>query len=1032
MELIITELPSSFSHKTICLNMIVKNEAAIIADTLQNLCSYINFAYWVICDTGSTDQTKEIICDFFEKKGIKGELIEHEWRDFAYNRTKALDCAFNKTDYLFIFDADDRIVGNFRLPLPQTMNKDGYELKFGNTFWYNRQLLITNRKKWCFKGVLHEYLTGIDNMNNGSEIIEGDYYIISGKFGNRSQNPNKYLDDAIVLKNAFKQEMNVIEKGHIEQGHIEQADTGLAHRYAFYCAQSYKDANRPTDAIEWYKKVLELNNWAQEKYYSCLMIGNLYKNMNEDDNAIRYWLKSSVYDNERIEGIVNAMECLRNKGEHLMVTFLYHKYKNYNKNVSDNKLFIESSKYKDFLEYNNSISAYYVANEKQSGYDCCKKIILNNIIGDLYLNSTISNVMFYKEFIEKDEDRTLYNRFFFKDEKIILNPRFSKEECKKSKSILFYTGYANEKWNYSYMKNNALGGSEKAVAYLSHFFPKDYHIYISGGVENEKMVNITYLHLNELQELINNTPFHTIICSRYIAFLEMFKDVSFYQYYIWAHDTKLLSYGCNLTDSQIISKWNNSIDGCICQTRWHAELYKNYYPELKDKIKIINNGINYNLLSSYNEESKNKKITNRFIYTSCSERGLIKIVKLWSKIVDILPNATLIISSYNTFPSESNEDKEIKEIINTYPNSITHLGKLSTEQLYKEMSNAEYWLYPTSWHETSCITAMEMLATGVICIYYPIAGLIDTIKEYGVSVNNENEILDKLMMLSNNNNNIIKNDLRMNGIKYALSCSWENRAKEWSRLLLIDNENNIKSNENNIKIINLKRRQDRKQHMQQQFIKENITNYEFIEAVDGKELTPTLELQQLFTENNFNYRKGVMGCALSHYNLWRKLLEDNTHDYYIIFEDDINLHNEPETNTFQFKERFNKLTTEFEKNDLLLLGYSMFNERRNEVKHIYDTINHDTILKIEPFNKNLYIGGAFAYSINKLGAKKLIDYIYSNGIKCAIDNIITLTPNLNICEIQPLIVRTNWNENYDPCFDTDIQTNFDVLDFTQI
>lgn len=401
MELIITELPSSNdpSLPTICLNMIVKNESAIIADTLHNLCSYVNFSYWVICDTGSTDQTKEIICDFFEKKGIKGELIEHEWRDFAYNRTKALECAFNKTDYLIIFDADDRLVGNFCLP--KIMNKDCYHLKLGKSFTWLRPIIVTNRKKWRFKGVTHEYMDPLEPMDNGTETIEGDYYVAPGTFGFRSQNPNKYLDDAIVLKNAFEKEMNDTETG----------DKGLADRYAFYCAQSYKDANRPTEAIEWYKKVLGLNNWAQEKYYSCLMLGNLFKNMNDDDNAIRYWIKGSEFDNERIEGIVNAMECLRHKGENLMVNLLYHKYKNYNKDLPTNKLFIDRDKYKDLIEYNSSICSYYVAGELQTSYDCCKKIILNNIISDLLMKSTLSNVMFLKEFMEKDEDKTLYNRF---------------------------------------------------------------------------------------------------------------------------------------------------------------------------------------------------------------------------------------------------------------------------------------------------------------------------------------------------------------------------------------------------------------------------------------------------------------------------------------------------------------------------------------------------------------------------------------------------------------------------------------------
>ena len=34
--------------------MIVKNEAHVIASTLENICSYIHFDYWVIVDTGST------------------------------------------------------------------------------------------------------------------------------------------------------------------------------------------------------------------------------------------------------------------------------------------------------------------------------------------------------------------------------------------------------------------------------------------------------------------------------------------------------------------------------------------------------------------------------------------------------------------------------------------------------------------------------------------------------------------------------------------------------------------------------------------------------------------------------------------------------------------------------------------------------------------------------------------------------------------------------------------------------------------
>jgi WD40 repeat protein len=40
--------------------MIVKNESKIIRETLQKLCAKINFDFWVISDTGSTDNTIKV------------------------------------------------------------------------------------------------------------------------------------------------------------------------------------------------------------------------------------------------------------------------------------------------------------------------------------------------------------------------------------------------------------------------------------------------------------------------------------------------------------------------------------------------------------------------------------------------------------------------------------------------------------------------------------------------------------------------------------------------------------------------------------------------------------------------------------------------------------------------------------------------------------------------------------------------------------------------------------------------------------
>ena len=185
------------SNYSICLNMIVKDESHIIKETLQNICDNIPITYYVISDTGSTDNTIEIIEKFFKSKNIKGEIFNDEWKDFGTNRTLALQHAYKKSDFLFIFDADDKICGN--LTIPNKLTHDAYYLKFGNTVSYKRMLLINNHLHWKYVGVLHEYIK-LDENKDISEIdLKGSYYIDSGKTGSRNKDPNKYEKDAIIL-----------------------------------------------------------------------------------------------------------------------------------------------------------------------------------------------------------------------------------------------------------------------------------------------------------------------------------------------------------------------------------------------------------------------------------------------------------------------------------------------------------------------------------------------------------------------------------------------------------------------------------------------------------------------------------------------------------------------------------------------------------------------------------------------------------------------------------------------------------------
>jgi GR25 family glycosyltransferase involved in LPS biosynthesis len=384
--------------KTLCLNMIVKDESHVIKNTLENLCSYLKFDMYIICDTGSSDNTIEIIENFFTERNIPGQVLKHEWKDFGHNRTLALQAAYDKTDYLLVFDADDSIVGNF--VLPNELSFTAYKLKFvsSNETTYYRPLLLNNRIKWKFMGVLHEYLTLEDEKETKyiCKNIDGDYHLISGKTGNRNKDPNKYNKDAKILDDAF----------------YVETDKYLKDRYAFYCAQSYKDANNVDKAIYWYEKVInELNNWTQEKYYACFIVGQLHTRNNNINKALEYYNKSIGFDSDRIECIVNMAEYFYNIKAYIVVVSLYNLYNNYLKPTINpdkflNKLFLESSKYRDMLEFYTSISAYYCGQYK-TGIKACIKIIQNDIIPKSHYYLTISNLQYYKQHLSSIDDNTL-------------------------------------------------------------------------------------------------------------------------------------------------------------------------------------------------------------------------------------------------------------------------------------------------------------------------------------------------------------------------------------------------------------------------------------------------------------------------------------------------------------------------------------------------------------------------------------------------------------------------------------------------
>lgn len=228
---------------TVCLTMIVRNEAHIIRESLDAAAGRID--RWVIVDTGSTDDTVAVIEQRMAEHGIPGEIHRRPWRDFGTNRTEALQLADGQADYLWVLDADDTVEGDLDL---SGLTADSYLLRYrvGTSFW--RRQIFRSGLPWRYEGVLHEY--PVCDEPATEERLEGDYVVLGRKLGARSANPQKYRDDAELLREVLAKD-----------------PTDL--RSWFYLGQSLADAGDDEGALDAYTRRAELGGWDEER---CLAL----------------------------------------------------------------------------------------------------------------------------------------------------------------------------------------------------------------------------------------------------------------------------------------------------------------------------------------------------------------------------------------------------------------------------------------------------------------------------------------------------------------------------------------------------------------------------------------------------------------------------------------------------------------------------------------------------------------------------------------------------------------------------------------
>ena len=359
---------------TLCLNMIVKNESNIITRLFDSVSSLIDC--YCICDTGSTDNTVSLITEYFYKKGIPGKIVIEPFKNFCHNRNFALQSCLGMSDYVLLLDAD-MILETKNFKKQYLSSADCFHILQGNdTFYYQNIRIIRNDGKYKYVGVTHEYIDR-PTENKTGYIVKEDLFIRD--IGDGGAKHDKFERDISLLLDGIKTEPNNA-------------------RYYFYLANSYHDSGRFYEAINVYKKRIQLGGWIEEVWFSYYRIGLCFKNMGKMDDAIKYWLEGFNYYPERLESMYEILQYYRIHSKHQLGDMIYQKSKKIldMKKNRDNYLFLHNDIYTYKIYYEYTIIASYIGVTNINN-EVIK--VLNNSQTNGVINNLLSNMKFYKDIL---------------------------------------------------------------------------------------------------------------------------------------------------------------------------------------------------------------------------------------------------------------------------------------------------------------------------------------------------------------------------------------------------------------------------------------------------------------------------------------------------------------------------------------------------------------------------------------------------------------------------------------------------------
>lgn len=225
-------------------------------------------------------------------------------------------------------------------------------------------------------------------------------------------------------------------------------------------------------------------------------------------------------------------------------------------------------------------------------------------------------------------------------------------------------------------------------------------------------------------------------------------------------------------------------------THWQREWYVRYYNIPYSKTIILQNAI-----MPIEDHKKPETDTINFIYHTTPHRGLELLVPVFERLAETKKNIHLdVYSSFSIYGWEERDKhfQKVFEKIKDHPQMTFH-GFKPNEEIRKALKKAHIYAYPCIWQETSCLSLMEAMSAGCVCVHSDLGALPETAANwtymYGFDENHNRHagtfhgILEQALELFEDKNESMEIKLKGQKSYVDLFYNWDVRKNMWIALL---------------------------------------------------------------------------------------------------------------------------------------------------------------------------------------------------------------------------------------------------------